>query len=81
MMSRMRWVLVAAVALLGFAAGFVATFLAGIEATSAPECDGPCFERWDEVLTLAAVIGTASALLLGLAAWAIVRWRRATRRS
>jgi hypothetical protein len=60
-------------ALVGFCVGFVVRFLIGIEETAAPECDGPCFERWDEVLWVSGWIGVAAAIVFGVVAWGVLR--------
>jgi hypothetical protein len=63
---RTLWVTLAA--LLGGAAGFVVAFLVGIDATSSWQCDGPCFDRWDDVELVAGAVGAACALGFGLLA-------------
>jgi ABC-type antimicrobial peptide transport system permease subunit len=60
-------------ALVGFGVGFVVTFLIGIAETVAPECDGPCFERWDEVLWVSGGIGVAAAIVFGVLAYYVLR--------
>ncbi len=62
----MRRALIVLAGLLGFALGFVATFLVGIEATGSAECDGPCFEKWDEVSYVGYGIGTISGIAFAL---------------
>ena len=65
--------LIVLAALIGFGVGFVVTFLIGIEETSAPECDGPCFERWDEVLWVSGGMGVAAAIVFGVLAYYVLR--------
>jgi hypothetical protein len=65
--------LIVLAALIGFCMGFVVTFLIGIEETSAPECDGPCFERWDEVLWVSGGIGVAAAIVFCVIARYVLR--------
>ena len=75
----MRRAWIALAALLGGAAGAVVTFLVGIEATGTSECDGPCFDRWDEVSYVAYAVGAACALAAGLIARRGFRGRFANR--
>ena len=75
----MRIAVTAVTALLGFAAGFVITWIAGVDATMRPSCDGPCFNEWDELALIAVGIGLAVAVVLGFTAWFVVT-RRAPRR-
>jgi hypothetical protein len=63
---RRIWIAIAA--LIGFVGGFVVAFLVGIEETGSSECDGPCFEKWDEVEVVAIGVGVACAALFGLLA-------------
>jgi hypothetical protein len=65
--------LIVLAALIGFCMGFVVTFLIGIEETSAPACDGPCFERWDEVLWVSGGIGVAAAIVFCVIARYVLR--------
>ena len=65
--------LIVLAALVGFCVGFVVTFLIGIAETSAPECDGPCFERWDEVLWVSGGIGVAAAIVFCVIARYVLR--------
>ncbi len=53
----MRFVWVVAVAILAFVAGFIPTFLIGIDQTADWTCDGVCFDRLDEVGLYALIIG------------------------
>ena len=73
----MRHVLVALGALVGFAFGFIVTFLVGINVTASPECDGMCFRKWDEVISVGYGIGAVSAIGFGLAARSRLRRRSA----
>ena len=64
---------VAVAAVFGFALGFAVTFVIGIEVTSSPECDGPCFEKWDEVSYVGYGIGATCALGFALVARSLFR--------
>jgi hypothetical protein len=57
----------------GFCVGFVATFLIGIEETSDWRCDGPCFDRWGEVMLIGVLVGGAVAVLCGVGVWSALR--------
>ncbi|MET1083498.1 MAG: hypothetical protein ABWY12_10690 [Burkholderiales bacterium] len=72
---RRVWILLAA--LVGLATGFVAAFLIGIEATVSSECDGPCFDRWDEVILIACGVGALCAVVFACAAWGFQHARSA----
>jgi hypothetical protein len=63
-------------AIVGFIAGFVASFLIYVSSTVAPECDGPCFDEWDWLLPVSIGVGTASAIVCGLAAHSVSSRRR-----
>lgn len=64
------------VALLGFGVAFAIAFFVGLSTTGSWECDGPCFEQWDEVLWVALGIGALCGVIIGVAGW-----RRLTRSS
>ncbi|MGH9197644.1 MAG: hypothetical protein ACRD1T_18105 [Acidimicrobiia bacterium] len=64
---------IALAALLGFAVGAIVTFLVGIEFTGSAECDGPCFDKWDEVSYVSYAIGALTALGFGAAAHRLLR--------
>ncbi len=64
---------IALAALLGLGAGFVITFLIGINVTGSAECDGMCFDKWDEVSYIAYAIGALTALGSGAAARTALR--------
>jgi hypothetical protein len=68
-----RIVLVAFVAVLGFAVGFVSTFLIGFAGTVRAECDGPCFDEMNGVLLFALGMGVLGAGVFGLVAWLAAR--------
>ena len=72
-MVRVRRAVVALAGLIGFALGFVVTFLIGIEVTGSAACDGPCFEKWDEVAYVGLAVGAAAAIALALGTHALVR--------
>ncbi len=72
----MRRAGIAFAALLGGTAGAFVTFIIGVAATVRPECDGPCFDKWDEVVFIAIAVGASCALTAG---W--IAWERAARRS
>jgi hypothetical protein len=72
-----RHVLVALGALVGFAFGFIVTFLVGINVTASPECDGMCFDKWDEVTYVGYGIGAVSAIGSALGARSLLRRRSA----
>ncbi len=72
----MRRVWIALAAILGFAVGFAVVFAIGVEATSEWECDGPCFDKWDEVSYFAYGGGVAAAIAFGLAARAFLNRAR-----
>jgi hypothetical protein len=74
-----RIVLVAVIALLGFAVGFVSTFLIGFAGTVSAECDGPCFDQMNEVLLLALGMGVLAAVVFGLVTWLLASRRFANR--
>jgi hypothetical protein len=65
--------LIVLAALVGFGVGFVVTFLIGIEETASPECDGVCFDRWDEVQWVSGGIGVAAAIVSGVVARYVLR--------
>ena len=65
--------LIVLAALVGFGVGFIVTFLIGIEETASPACDGPCFERWDEVLWVSGGIGVVTAIVFGVVARYVLR--------
>jgi putative flippase GtrA len=69
--------LIVLAALVGFGVGFVVTFIIGMEETSAPECDGVCFERLDEVLWVSGGIAVVTAIVFGVVARYVRRRRRA----
>jgi hypothetical protein len=46
--------------------GFVASWFAGVASTGSAECDGPCFDQWDEVFYAAGVVGVLVATATGL---------------
>ena len=58
--------LIVLAALLGFGVAFAVTFVIGVEATASPECDGLCFDKWDEVLWVSGGVGVAAAIVSGL---------------
>ena len=57
----MRRISIALASLLGFVGGFLVAFLVGIEETGSAECDGPCFDKWDEVELVAIGAGVVFA--------------------
>jgi hypothetical protein len=63
-------VALAAVALVGFAAAWIATFLIGIVVTGHWTCDGPCFKKWDDVALIAVAVGIGTAIIFATC----VRW-------
>ena len=65
------WALVATVglALLGFVGGFLVAAVAGFSAANKPECDGPCFDQWDEAFLIAITVGVAAGLVAGVVTW------------
>jgi hypothetical protein len=44
-------------------------FVVGIDATSDAACDGPCFDKWDEVIAVALVLGLATAAVTAWFSW------------
>jgi hypothetical protein len=62
-----RWLLVAVAAIVGFAACFFVSVVVGFNETVRAECDGPCFDLWDEVLYISLGVGVLGALLSGYA--------------
>ena len=64
---------IALAALLGFGLGSIVAFLFGIEQTGSPECDGPCFDKWDEVTYISLGVGVVTALAFGAVARAVLR--------
>jgi hypothetical protein len=65
---------------LAFALSWVAVFFIGINETSHWECDGPCFDKWDEVMYVAFVVAGACAIGAGYATWRLFE-RRSARHS
>ena len=59
----------AGLALLGFVCGFFIAAVAGFEATNEAECDGPCFDQWDEAFLIAIGVGLLSAAAAGFVTW------------
>jgi hypothetical protein len=55
-----------AVAMLAFVLGFALTFFVGISATSSSDCDGPCFDQWDDVIWVALVVGALAGIVVGV---------------
>ena len=64
----MRWVWLTLAALVGFAVCFVGSLVIGLNATNRAECDGPCFDLWDEVFYISLAIGVLGG---GFAAFAV----------
>jgi hypothetical protein len=67
---------IALVALVAGAAGAFVTFVIGVAATVRAECDGPCFDKWGEVVAIAIAVGAVCGLTAG---W--IAWERRARRS
>ena len=60
-------------ALLGFAVGSTVAFLIGVAETVSAECDGPCFDKWDEVSYVSYGVGAVTAVAFGAIARALLR--------
>jgi hypothetical protein len=70
---RRVWTGIAAVA--GFVLGSVATLFIGIGLTVGSECDGPCFDQWDDVVVAAVVVGVLVGVLAAFAVRSLLAQR------
>jgi hypothetical protein len=51
----------------------VVAFLIGIEETGNSSCDGPCFDKWDDVQLVSVFVGSVGAVMFGLATRRLLR--------
>jgi hypothetical protein len=48
-------------------------FLIGVEETVSAECDGPCFDKWDDVSYISYGVGAVTAVAFGAIARTLLR--------
>ena len=79
-MSRATALIVTAgLTLLGFVGGFLVAAAAGFEATNKSECDGLCFDQWDEAFLIALAVALLTAGLVGFTTWQRIKGRIKTK--